>query len=144
MFIYYLENENHWLKMLMFLFYCRWIKNMFILKYVLVKYFKDRNYTSLRLYKCVQHYSCCLYHRKIGVCEFFLLKTTCQNNLFLTFDEMIMLSALYQTISLDWILFVLANWNNNLRVDMSLISETLSWSRANQSYITEKQQIPIL
>ena len=43
---------------------------------------------------------------------------------------------------------MLAHWNNSLRIDMSLHSDTLSWFRANQSllfllnaaYLVEKQQ----
>jgi hypothetical protein len=50
--------------------------------------------------------------------------------------------------TLSWILIVLAHWNNSLRIDMSLHSDTLSWFRANQSllfllnaaYLVEKQQ----
>jgi hypothetical protein len=49
-------------------------------------------------------------------------------------------------------LIVLAHWNNSLRVDMSLHSDTLFWFWANQSllfllnaaWLVEKQQIPIL
>jgi hypothetical protein len=47
---------------------------------------------------------------------------------------------------------VLVHWNNSLRRDISLHSDTLSWFRANQSLLfllnavclVEKQQIPIL
>ena len=47
---------------------------------------------------------------------------------------------------------VLAHWNNSVRVDMSLHSDTLLWFRANQSflvlrsagYLAEKQRILIL
>jgi hypothetical protein len=38
----------------------------------------------------------------------------------LIFNEMMMRSALYQTNTLNWILLVLAHWNNSPRVDMSL------------------------
>jgi hypothetical protein len=47
---------------------------------------------------------------------------------------------------------MIANWNNNPWVDMSLHSDTLFWFRANQSLLfllnavclAKKQQIPIL
>ena len=53
---------------------------------------------------------------------------------------------------LSLIFIVLAHWNNSLRADMSLHSDTLFWFRANQSLLfllnvvclAEKQQIPIL
>jgi hypothetical protein len=53
---------------------------------------------------------------------------------------------------LSWIFIVLAHWNNSLREDMSLHSDTLFWFRANQSLLfllnavclAEKQQILIL
>jgi hypothetical protein len=50
-----------------------------------------------------------------------------------TFDEMIMMSALYWINLLSWIFIVLAHWNSSLRVDISLHSDTLSWSRADQT-----------
>ena len=70
----------------------------------------------------------------------------------LIFNEMMMTPALYQINMLSWIFIMLAHWNNSLRVDMSLHSDTLFWFRANQSLIfllnaaclAEKQQIPIL
>ena len=51
---------------------------------------------------------------------------------------------------LNLIVIVLAHWNNILRLDMSLHSETLFWFRANLSSLfllnaaslAEKQQIP--
>jgi hypothetical protein len=54
--------------------------------------------------------------------------------------------------SFCWIFIVLAHWNNSLRIDMSLHSDTLFWFWANQSLLlllnaaclAEKQQIPIL
>ena len=69
----------------------------------------------------------------------------------LIFNEMIMLFALYYTNTLSWIFIVLANWNNSLRVGMSLHSDTLFWFRTNQSLLfllnaaslAKKQQIPI-
>jgi hypothetical protein len=62
------------------------------------------------------------------------------------FNEIMMMSLCSK---LDFI--VLAHWNNNPRVDMSLHSDTLFWFRANQSlflllnaaYFVENQQIPI-
>ena len=53
---------------------------------------------------------------------------------------------------LSWIFILLHHWNNSLQVDMLLHYDTLSWFRANQSflfllntvYFAEKQQIPIL
>ena len=67
------------------------------------------------------------------------------------FNEM-MMSALFLTNTLSWIFIVLAHWNNNLRLDMLLHSDTLFWFRANPSLLfllnaaclAEKQQIPIL
>ena len=66
-------------------------------------------------------------------------------------DEMIMLSALYLTIMLSWILIVLSHWNNSPWVDMLLHSD-ISWFRENQSLLwflnvaclPKKLQIPIL
>ena len=54
--------------------------------------------------------------------------------------------------TLIYIFIVLAHWNNSLRIDMLLHFDTLSWFRANQSWLcvlntaclAEKQQIPIL
>jgi hypothetical protein len=74
----------------------------------------------------------------------------CKN--MLIFNEMMMMSALYETNTLSCIFIVLAHWNNSPRVDMSLHSDTLSWFQANQSLffllnaagLEEKQQIPIL
>ena len=65
---------------------------------------------------------------------------------------MMMMSTLYKTNMLSWIIIVLAHWNNSLRVDMSLHSDTLSWFRANQrmlfllnaASLVEKQCIQIL
>jgi hypothetical protein len=50
------------------------------------------------------------------------------------------------------LLILLAHWNNNMRVDISPHSDTLSWFQANHSLLfllnaaclAEKQQIPIL
>ena len=69
----------------------------------------------------------------------------------LLFNEM-MKSALYFTNTLSWICIVLALWNNSLCIDMSLLSYTLSWFRANHSLLlllnvaclAEKQRIPWL
>jgi hypothetical protein len=66
-------------------------------------------------------------------------------------DEMITMTFLYQTKTYYWIFIVLAHWNNSLRVDRSLHSDTLSRFRANQllpfllnaAYFAKKQQIPI-
>jgi hypothetical protein len=65
-----------------------------------------------------------------------------------------MMSALYKTNMLSWIITVLAQWNNIPWVDMLLHLDTLRlfWFRANQSLLLllnalcleEKQQIPIL
>jgi hypothetical protein len=68
----------------------------------------------------------------------------------LIINEMMMRSALFYTLS--WIFIVLAHWNNNPQVEMSLHSDTLFWFRANQSLLflrnaaclAEKQHIPIL
>ena len=64
-----------------------------------------------------------------------------------TFNEIMMMSLCSE---FDFI--VLAHWNNNPRVDMSLHSDTLFWFRVNQSWLfllndvclVEKQQIPML
>jgi hypothetical protein len=72
-----------------------------------------------------------------------------ENNLH--FDEMIIMSALYYTNTLSWILIVLAHWNNSLWVDMSIHLDTLPWFQVNQSLLlllnaaclVEKRQIPI-
>jgi hypothetical protein len=55
----------------------------------------------------------------------------------LVFNEMMMKmrSALYYTNTLSWIFIVLAHWNNSLRIDMSPHLDTLSWFRANQSFL---------
>jgi hypothetical protein len=61
-----------------------------------------------------------------------------------TFDEMIMMPALYQTNTICLIFIVVAHWHNSPRVD------TLSWFSANRSLfflisaacLAEKQQIP--
>jgi hypothetical protein len=50
----------------------------------------------------------------------------------ITFDEMMMISALCKTNTLSWIVIVLAHWNNSLWVDMSLHSDILSLFRAIQ------------
>jgi len=65
---------------------------------------------------------------------------------------MIMMSTLYYTNTLSWILIVKHTWNNSPRLDMSLHLNTLSWFVLNQSWLllvnavhlAEKQQIPIL
>ena len=69
-----------------------------------------------------------------------------------TFDEMLMMSALYYIRTFCWIFVVLAHWNNSRWVGMSLHWETLSWFRNKQSLflplkaacLAEKQQISIL
>ena len=67
-----------------------------------------------------------------------------------TFDEMIMISALYKTNKLSSIFRVQTHWNKSLRVDMSPHSDILFyWFRPNQSLhlllydtcLEEKQQI---
>ena len=68
-----------------------------------------------------------------------------------TFDENMMMSALFWTNMLGWILLVLALWINNQLEDMSLHTETLFWLGSNQSlllllnivFLSEKQQISI-
>ena len=45
---------------------------------------------------------------------------------------------------LNKIFQVLAHWNNNLRVDMSLHLDTLSWFRANQSLLLGQKKICVL
>ena len=50
-------------------------------------------------------------------------------------EKMMMRSALYYTNTQNWIFIVLAHWNDSLRVDMSLHSDTLSCFRANQSLL---------
>ena len=60
-----------------------------------------------------------------------------------------MMSALYQTSTLNWIFIVLAHWNNSPQIDMSFHLDTF-W--ANPSLLlllgavclAEKQLIPIL
>jgi hypothetical protein len=71
-----------------------------------------------------------------------------------TFNEMMMMiSVVYN--NLNWIFivpWVLAHWNNSPLVDMSFLSNTLSWFRAKQSLLlllkaaclAEKQQTLIL
>ena len=48
---------------------------------------------------------------------------------------MMMRSALYLTNTLSWIFIVLIHWNNSPLIDMSPHSATLSWFRANQSFL---------
>jgi hypothetical protein len=50
-------------------------------------------------------------------------------------NKLIVNEIMYKTNTLSWIFIVLAHWNNNLRVDMSLHSDTLFWIRANQSLL---------
>ena len=67
------------------------------------------------------------------------------------FNEMMMMSTLYYTNTLNCNLIVPARWNNSLWVDMSLHLDTLSWFWVNQSFflflktvcLEENQQIPI-
>jgi hypothetical protein len=64
----------------------------------------------------------------------------------LIINEMIMR---YKTNTLNWILIVLAHWNNSPRIDMSLHMHTLFWFRGNPYLLfllnaacsAEKQQI---
>jgi hypothetical protein len=53
----------------------------------------------------------------------------------ITFNDMIMPSAFTRPTRLVGRYLVLANWNNNPRVDMSLHSDTLLKFRANQSLL---------
>ena len=53
----------------------------------------------------------------------------------LIFHEMMMRSILYLSDTLSWIFIVIAHWNNSPRIDMSNISDILSWFRANQSLL---------
>jgi hypothetical protein len=48
---------------------------------------------------------------------------------------MIMMSTLYYTNMLSWVFIVLASRNNSPWVDLSLPSDTLSWFRADQSWL---------
>jgi len=52
----------------------------------------------------------------------------------LNFDEMIM-SALHWINRLSLICIVVTLWSNSMRVDMSLHSDTLFWSRAIQVFV---------
>jgi hypothetical protein len=45
------------------------------------------------------------------------------------------LIATYIIVRTNYIFLVLAHWNNNLQLDMSLHSHTLSWFRTNQSLL---------
>ena len=45
---------------------------------------------------------------------------------------MTMMSTLYYTNMLSWIVIVLVHWNNSPQVDMLLHSDTLSWFGAHQ------------
>ena len=66
----------------------------------------------------------------------------------LHFNDMMIMPYLYLNSTLIWIF----HWNNSPQVDMSLNSDTFSWSWSNQSmllllnavWLAEKQQIPIL
>jgi hypothetical protein len=66
----------------------------------------------------------------------------------LHFNDMMIMTYLYLNSTLIWIF----HWNNSPHVDMSLNSDTFSWSWSNQSmllllnavWLAEKQQIPIL
>jgi hypothetical protein len=51
----------------------------------------------------------------------------------LIFHEMMMRFTLYLSDTLSWIFIVIAHWNNSLRIDMSHISDILSWFRANHN-----------
>ena len=69
----------------------------------------------------------------------------------LIINEMMMKSTVHYINTLSLIFLVLADWNNNPRIDMSLHSDTISCFLANQSLLfllnatclAEKQQIPI-
>ena len=50
-----------------------------------------------------------------------------------TFNERMLMSAVYLANTLNCIFIVLAHWNNRPRVDMSLHLDTLPWFRATQS-----------
>ena len=64
----------------------------------------------------------------------------------------IMMTTLYQTITLSWSLIVLTHWNNSPRENTTPHSDTFPWFWANQSLLfllnvpclAEKQQILIL
>jgi hypothetical protein len=66
-----------------------------------------------------------------------------------TFDEMMMMSALYYINMLSWLFIELAHWNNSPQVDMLLHQDTLFWFCATQSLLlllaavclAERQQI---
>jgi hypothetical protein len=72
--------------------------------------------------------------------------------IFIVLTHWNMISALYLSNTFSWIFIVLTHWNNNLRVDMSLHSDTLSWFWAKQylllllkaGWYAEKSQIPIV
>ena len=65
-----------------------------------------------------------------------------------TFNEMIIISALYWTNTLNWIFIVTAHWINSQRIDMLLHSDTLSWFRTNQyipsCYVLSREAANIL
>ena len=72
-----------------------------------------------------------------------------KNKIYIWFDEVMMMSALYYTYMFSWIFIVLAYWNNSLRVRhvaphgyIILIQSLLFLLIA--MCLAEKQQIPIL
>ena len=71
---------------------------------------------------------CCLTPNE-QFCRYMMARTS-----YIRYHEMIMMSALYKTNTLNsWIFIVLAHWNNNPRVDMSFYLDILSLFQANQS-----------
>ena len=53
----------------------------------------------------------------------------------LIFHERMMRSTLYLFDTLSWMFIVITHWNNSSRIDISYISNILSWFRANQSLL---------
>jgi hypothetical protein len=53
----------------------------------------------------------------------------------ITFNEIIMRSALYKTNTLSWIFIVLTHWKINPRVEVLPNSDTLSWFLAKNSLL---------
>jgi hypothetical protein len=68
------------------------------------------------------------------------------------FSYIMVITSLYKTNTLNWIVRSLACRNKSTRVEFPLHSNTLSWFRYNQSLLlllkpaclTEKQQLPII
>jgi len=60
-------------------------------------------------------------------CCFIMLNEQYFRYIKIHFNEMIMMSALYKTSNLHWILTMLAQWNQSSQIDMSLHLDKLSW-----------------